>query len=178
MKALLVLMLVSSAALADDGALLRCRQVKDVPTRVACYDAIPIGASGASGTGTVAVPAMAAAVNPAVAAVPVAPAPVPAAPTRAQLEQSFGKETVAVPAAVAASTRVDAISSSIAGHFDGWGPNQRIRLANGQVWRVIDGSNATLDLDNPAVTLKRSFSGAVFLNIAGTNNSPKVLRVE
>jgi hypothetical protein len=146
-----------------------------VPARVACYDAIPLGAPGAS-----AAPAMVAAMSPSAATVPASPAPAPvaAAPARAQLEQSFGKETVAVPAAVAAATRVDAISSSIAGHFDGWGPNQRIRLANGQVWRVIDGSNATLDLDNPAVTLKRSFSGAIFLNIVGTNNSPKVLRVE
>jgi hypothetical protein len=71
------------------------------------------------------------------------------------------------------------IDSTIVGRFDGWGPNARIKLANGQVWRVVDGSEAVLaPMDNPKVRVERNFFGTMFLKIEGTNNSPKVRRVQ
>jgi hypothetical protein len=56
-----------------------------------------------------------------------APAAVAAAP-------EFGFES-RVPAGVP-----EAVESRIAGRFDGWEPGMKIRLENGQVWQVSDGS--------------------------------------
>lgn len=44
MKKLLLLLLVSSTALADDAGLLRCRGITDASARLACYDALPVQA--------------------------------------------------------------------------------------------------------------------------------------
>ncbi len=49
MKILLLLLLESSSALADDGAIAQCRTLKDGAPRLACYDAIVLGAPGARG---------------------------------------------------------------------------------------------------------------------------------
>lgn len=156
MKALFVLLFVSGAALADDSAMLQCRGIADVPARVKCYDAIPLGAS--------------------VAAAPLAA--VAAAPTPQQREQAFGMATIAVPKAVEAE-KSNSISSTIAGKFDGWSGNELVKLANGQVWRIVDGSSAVLaPATNPKVTIERNFIGTYFLKIDGTNNSPKVRRVQ
>ncbi|TDY36922.1 hypothetical protein [Janthinobacterium sp. 75] len=154
MKALFLLLFVSGAALADDTAMLQCRSLTDIASRVKCYDAIPLGA-----------------------AAPVA-APVAAVPTAQQREQSFGMETVKAPKASEPEEH-KSISSSIAGKFDGWSGNELIKLSNGQVWRIVDGSSAVLPpLSNPKVTVERNFVGTFFLKIEGTNNSPKVRRVQ
>lgn len=144
MKVLFALMLVSTAALADDAALLKCRQLDDGPVRLACYNAIPL--SGAKTAGA------------AVAA---------AAPTPNQLVQEFGQQNAA---------KVDAIESSIVGEFDGWVPNQRIRLANGQVWRIADGSDEAMSATNPKVKLERGAMGAIYMDIEGSRTAPRVKR--
>jgi len=149
MKAFVLLFLVSSAALADDTAMRACRTVTDTQARLACYDRIEL------------------------AATPVA---TPAAPVLTP-QQSFGLAPAAM--AVQAPARIDSIESTIVGTFAGWGPNTRFTLANGQVWRVVDGSEATLTPStNTKVTIKRNFIGTIFLQVEGTNSSPKVRRVE
>jgi hypothetical protein len=157
MKTLCLLMLVSTAALADDAALLKCRQLEDGPVRLACYNAIP---------------ATAAAPRAAVAA--AAPAyDTVAAPSRAQLEQMFGQEPPMLQ-----SVRLNSFDTTIAGQFGGWVPGQRIRLANGQVWKVIDDSDDVMDARDPKVTVKRGLLGAVFLDIDGAHRLAKVQRVQ
>jgi hypothetical protein len=144
---LLSLLSVSNAVLADDTAILGCRALGDVQARLACYDKIPVGVR-------------------AVAAVP------PAAPA-ASPEQRFGLEP-----AKRQDAEPQSIASTIEGDFDGWNPGAQIRLANGQVWRVIDGSSAALaPMKNPRVRVARNLFGTTFLEIEGTNNSPKVRRV-
>jgi hypothetical protein len=156
---LLLLLGASASALADDAALRKCRALPDAASRLGCYDAIPLGAVPAPAPVATAAPAARAA------------SPAPAAPTA---EQGFGMETVKKPAEEATF-----IDSTIVGRFDGWGPNARIKLANGQVWRVVDGSEAVLaPMDNPKVRVERNFFGTMFLKIEGTNNSPKVRRVQ
>jgi len=145
------LLTASSTALADDAALLKCRALSDTATRVACYDAIPVGAAG---------PATAA------AAAAAAPARTP--------EQNFGLEAVKQREAQPASIR-----STVVGDFDGWGPGSQIRLANGQVWRIIDGSDAVLPrTKDAAVTIERNVFGTLFLKVDGGNSSAKVRRVQ
>ncbi|GAA0423461.1 hypothetical protein ACFOY5_12920 [Massilia aurea] len=144
------LLTASSTALADDAALLKCRTLSDTATRVACYDAIPVGVAG-----------------PAVAAAAAA------APARTP-EQYFGLEAVKQREAQPASIR-----STVVGDFDGWGPGSQIRLANGQVWRVIDGSDAVLPrTKDAAVTIERNVFGTLFLKVDGGNSSAKVRRVQ
>jgi hypothetical protein len=145
---LMVLLLTASGtALADDAALLKCRTLSDTATRVACYDAIPVGAAG--------------------------PATAAAAPARTP-EQNFGLEAVKQREAQPASIR-----STVVGDFDGWGPGSQIRLANGQVWRVIDGSDAVLPrTKDAAVTIERNVFGTLFLKVDGGNSSAKVRRVQ
>ncbi|MFL6634655.1 MAG: hypothetical protein ACJ8HJ_20310 [Massilia sp.] len=131
----------TGAALADDAAILACRNLADGAARLACYDAIPAGARPAA-----------------------APAAAPA--------QSFGLEQ-ARPEEPAKS-----MSSTIVGNFSGWGPASMFTLANGQVWKVVDGSSADLaPASNPPVKIVRNVFGTMFLEIEGTNASPKVRRV-
>lgn len=153
MKALplAVLFLASGSALANDAALLKCRAVTDVAARVACYDAIPVGAAGPAATGT-----------------PTAAA------SAATAEENFGLEAVKQREAEPKS-----VQSTIVGRFEGWGPGTRIRLANGQVWRVVDGSDAVLaPRDDVKVSIERNLFGTIFMRVDGTNASAKVRRVE
>ena len=160
MKSLWVLLFVSGAALADDASMLRCRQLNEAPARLACYDAIelaPPGAAPASG-------------SPAAAGAPVAA--MAATPSKAELERGFGNEHNS-PAA-----RLESIETSIVGEFDGWVPNQRIRLANGQVWVIADDSQALLELNNPKVRLEKGMMGAIYMDIEGARSSPRVKRIK
>ncbi|MGK5081108.1 hypothetical protein [Janthinobacterium sp. HLX7-2] len=162
MKALFFLLFVSGAALADDAAMLQCRSMADVSSRVKCYDAIPLGSAA---------PAAPVASVAAVAAVATMP-------TTQQREQSFGMESVK-PVKVAVPEESNSISSTIVGKFDGWSGNELIKLSNGQVWRIVDGSSAVLPpATNAKVRVERNFVGTFFLKIDGTNNSPKVRRVQ
>lgn len=155
LPALLILSLlsVSGAALADDAAILTCRALGDSQARLACYDRIPVGAQPAA----------------TLAAASATPGAAPAATA----EQRFGLEQVQRKEAEPQS-----IESTIEGNFGGWEPGAQIRLANGQVWRVVDGSSAVLaPMKNPKVRVTRNVFGTLFLEIEGTNNSPKVRRV-
>lgn len=142
------LLLATGFAVAQDSALQRCRALAEATQRLACYDAIPLPAAGT-----------AAAASPA------------AAPR--QTPQQFGLE-----AQQAAKTQLDAIETTISGRFYGWGPGERIALANGQVWQVSDDSRGVLDVLNPKVRVRRGALGAFFLEFEGSNRSPKVRRVQ
>ena len=64
------------------------------------------------------------------------------------------------------------------GQVEGWKAGDRIALANGQVWRIADGSQGALWLQNPKVRVRRGVLGAFYLEIEGTNRSPRVERVK
>jgi hypothetical protein len=149
MKALYLLLLVSGTALADDAAILKCRALGDSASRVNCYDAIPVGAAAAAPTAA----RSAAVKNP---------------------DQAFGMETVKQQI-----EQPKSIESTIVGNFEGWRPGAQIKLANGQVWRVIDGSEQALPRSsNQKVKIVRNMFGTLFLEIDGSNHSAKVRRVQ
>jgi hypothetical protein len=79
---------------------------------------------------------------------------------------------------VTPSVDLASIESTIPGHFDGWYPNRRVRLANGQVWQVADGTTRLYELDNPKVTIRRGVLGAYYLDLSIDNRSIRVSRVE
>jgi len=140
----LLLLLLASAALADDAGLLKCRSLSDPTARLSCYDALPLGESR-----TV------------------------QGPPR-QTPQQFGLEEKAAQVAVT----LDSIETTIAGRLDGWGPRSVIRLANGQAWQIADDSRSFHDIQNPKVAIRRGALGAFYMEIEGTNNSPRVKRVQ
>jgi hypothetical protein len=146
----LFLVVVAGFAHADTSGLQRCRAVTDNMARLACYDALLIAPSTTP---------------------PVVSAPV--ASTSAAKAEAFGLEQKR-----AAASEAPSLDSAIAGRFEGWGPRSRITLANGQVWQVADDSSAALNLDNPKVLVRRGVLGAFYLEIDGTNRSPKVRRLQ
>lgn len=161
MKALLVLLAVSGSALAHDADLLRCRAIPDISSRVACYDAIPVAAAPVASTAPAARPA------PAAAPAPLAPAPAAAA--------TFGLTATQMRKV----EEPNFIESTLLGRIDGWSASTQFRLANGQIWRVSDDSSGSIsEVDNPKVKITRNAFGTMFLEIEGTNQAPRVRRVQ
>jgi hypothetical protein len=138
--------------LADNAALQRCRELRDTTARLACYDAIPLST----------MPAPQSAQPPAPAA--VAPA------------AAFGLESRQAPPNLPAP--LEAIESAIDGPFDGWLPRSQLRLANGQVWEIADGSQAAYRLQSPKVKITRGVSSSFFIAIEGVTQTPRVRRVK
>ncbi|SFD70910.1 hypothetical protein [Massilia yuzhufengensis] len=150
MKALpLSLLLLSGAAMADDQAILACRTMTDTAARLACYDAIKVGTRA------------------------------PAAPVAAALPARSKEENFGMEVAKMREESPKSVSSTVVGNFAGWGPGSQIRLANGQVWRIIDGSEAVLTpARDQKVTIERNMFGTLFLKVEGSNSSAKVRRVQ
>lgn len=146
----------ASAVAADDAALARCRGIADNAARLACYDALPIGSVFRAPPATT----------------PTAPAPVGAAPAP-PAQSSFGMEE-----RIAQQEQPKSMESTIPGHFGGWGPRERIKLANGQVWQVVDDSSAYLNLDNPKVVIRRGMMGGFFLEFEATTRTARVRRLQ
>lgn len=163
LTACLALLLASTAALANDTALRQCRAITNAVARLACYDALSLPPLPPPA------PTAAPVVVPAAAPV-AAPVAAPAAAPDATLEAQFG-----LPAP---SERVPQLVTRFEGDFEGWRPNDRIRLANGQVWQVVDGTSAVYALKNPKVTIKRGALGRFVLDIDGAAKMPGVRRVE
>lgn len=138
-----------SAMAADDAAMQRCRDVRDSAARLTCYDAIPLrGGPGASG---------------------------PSAETAATQVARFGLESRPTPIAPAP---VASIESSIDGAFDGWLPRGQLKLTNGQVWEVTDGSQAAYALTSPRVKITLGVSSSFFMAIEGVAQTPRVRRIK
>lgn len=163
---LISLALASLPVLAQDG-LQRCRALSDGAARLACYDAL----ADAARKPAAAVPAPATPLVAAPVAPPTAPAAAAVAPARTG-EAAFGLPETKQPGVV------DAVNSQVGANFGGWGPNSRIRLANGQVWQVIDGSSVVLPEGPRKVSVKRGALGSFYLDFEGLNTSPRVRRVE
>lgn len=73
---------------------------------------------------------------------------------------------------------IEAIQSVIPGTFEGWDADQRIRLANGQVWQVADDSSGVVLGKDLKATVSRGAMGAMFLEIEGSRKTPQVKRVK
>jgi hypothetical protein len=161
MKILLSLLLVSSTALANDAAILRCRSIAEATPRLACYDAMEVTAK------------VEIAPSKTVAAAPKSP-PIVAAPSVAKTEvEKFGLVDKTVK-----KDELEVIESTIPGSFEGWAATTLFRLANGQVWRVADDSARPHYVENPKVKITRGAFGAFYMEIQGTKIAPRVKRIQ
>jgi hypothetical protein len=150
MKILYLPLFLSAAALASETTLEQCRGIADPSARLACYDGLPLPAN----TGGAASKAESKTRQP-------------------ETPAQFGLSREVTPSVDLAS-----IESTIPGHFDGWYPRRRIRLANGQVWQVAEETTRLYELDNPKVTIRRGVLGAYYLDLTVDNRSIRVNRVE
>lgn len=160
--------LLASAA-ATDAQLEQCRAIADKVARLACYDALPLATATTPATTPAAAPMQRAAAAVETKLPPPAPRIAPAPPAEAAAK--FGLEQREVK-------QVERIESHIPGSFEGWNAGTRIRLANGQVWQVSDDSRASLFLQNPKVVVRRAAMGTFILEIEGSNNAPRVRRLD
>eukprot|EP00042_Codosiga_hollandica_P006370 m.15805 g.15805 ORF g.15805 m.15805 type:complete len:171 (+) comp26664_c0_seq1:2269-2781(+) len=165
---LIALSLAAMPALAQDS-LQRCRAMTDGAARLVCYDALADAARVPVQPVPPAKPAAPAAV--ARTAAPAAAVATAAAPARVG-EATFGLPESRRPEAV------ESVESSVGPSFEGWGPNSRIRLANGQVWQVVDGTSVSLPEGPRKVSVKRGALSSFYLDIEGLKTSPRVRRVE
>lgn len=161
-------------ALADE--LRRCRVIVDNAARFACYEAIVLpGGGGAApvrpAVAPTAQPAAPVTVRPPSVAAPTASAAA-APPSTAAAARDFGLPERSAAAAV------ESIDSSINGEFEGWTAGARLRLANGQVWQIVDGSNAAYSLRDPKVRVSRGLFGSFFISIDGVSQTPRVRRLQ
>jgi len=165
MRLLLALLLISTAARADDAGLLRCRAIADPTARLACYDALPVSVPEAP---KAALPQPTPTEQfglPAAKPAPAAVAPAPA--------EQFG-----LPPPKPPEGDLDSIESTIPGHYDGWYPNQRIHLANGQVWQVVDTSARPMSVTDAKVTIRRGLLSAFYLEFEHVNQTVRVKRLQ
>ena len=140
--------MAATPAMAQIEALQRCAQESEAAARLACYDKL---------------------LPPAARPTP-APTQAPAAAQPARTD-NFGLP----PSLKAPSPSVD---STVGADFDGWSPNDKIRLANGQVWQVVDGSSASVAPRVRKVTVRAGLLGGYLLDLEGLNTTPRVRRVE
>ena len=160
-------LVVAGASQAQDAAFKRCPGIADPLARLACYDAIQ------APTGRPVGPAAAAAAL-------AAPAPVAAlaaskagpGPAQNDNADNFGFPARARPG------EVRFIESTVADDFDGWSAGDKIRLKNGQVWRVDDGSNGSIRPANRKVRVVPGALGSFHLEFEGLSRSPRVSRVQ
>ena len=142
------------AAQSTDEGLMRCRAIAEPTARLACYDALPAAGrsvQGGSGTG----------------GTDRTPAALPTAPGEAE---RFGLSG-------ALAGQLQRLESAVGADFEGWYPKDRIRLANGQVWEVVDGSSAALAPRARKVVVRRGALGAFYMDFEGSNVSPRVVRI-
>lgn len=152
------LLVLAPLAAAQSDALEKCRAEREPMRRLACYDAIPSR------------PAATAPATPAMPAAPAVAAATPPAAAPLSADAAFGLPT--------AAETLPFIESRIAGLVQGWDTRTRFKLANGQVWQVEEGSSSGLYLQDPTVRVRRGFAGAYYLELKGTNRSPRVRRLQ
>lgn len=139
----------SAQQASQEAELLRCAGIPVRDERLACFDALAAGLATARKSGAA-----------------------PAAPVQAKVQaQEFGLE------AQPRRDQLEAIESHIEGLFEGWEAGTVIRLANGQAWRVIDGSSAVLYLKSPKVRVRRAALGSFMLELEGSNSTARVRRL-
>jgi hypothetical protein len=158
---------------ASDEGLKRCRAIAESSARLACYDALPLGAPPAAAPRpSASSPAAPARATAAPSVSPAAPPTLAAPPTRQAQESSFGLEHRA------AAAELGAVESYIPGAFGGWSQYTQIQLANGQLWQVIDEGTRRMSLQDPKVRVRRGALGAFYLEFEAHNHAPRVRRVQ
>ena len=87
--------------------------------------------------------------------------------------ETFGNERIAQ-----VEDEVDQITTRILGEFKGWSGYTKFQLENGQIWQQSSEGLLIVRINNPTVTIKKSFFGTYNLNVEGVNSTIKVRRIQ
>lgn len=80
--------------------------------------------------------------------------------------------------ATAPDREQEPVRSSIAGEFRGWSKGTVFALANGETWRVTEGSYSVRPVANPGVTLRPGLVSGWYLEVDGHPVKAKVRQVK
>jgi len=72
----------------------------------------------------------------------------------------------------------ETVKSFLVGEFKGWKKGLKLRLKNGQVWKVTSARYGYSKKLDPAVTISRGFFGSFDAKIDGLNARAKVKRIK
>ena len=86
-------------------------------------------------------------------------------------EDSFGFESELL------GRGLDSVVSIAQGQFDYWENGLRVRLANEQLWQVIDHRPLLHNAHDPEVTIHKGIMGSFYLQIEGISTRLKVKRI-
>jgi len=84
-------------------------------------------------------------------------------------EDTFGK---------AADGDLESIQSRMIGEFKGWEKGMKLKLENGQVWKVTSRKAGYKKMTNPMIIISRGFFGSFNAKVEGLNASAKVKRIK
>ncbi len=86
-----------------------------------------------------------------------------------QASNSFGMES---------TNQDETVESFLIGEFKTWKKGMKLRLKNGQVWKVLDSRSGYRKMQDPAITISRGFFGSFDAKIEGLNAKAKVKRIK
>jgi len=166
----LICMLPASFALAQQSAE-ECAELEDDQARLDCFDrffsrdrdhsaAPAAGGREAGGTSS----GTSSRTSRTTARAEPEPEPTP--------EQQFGRKREPL------SLGGESMTSVAVGEFDFWQRGQRIRLENGQVWRVKDYGELYHRASNPSIRIEKGLFGAYYMHFENTSKTLKVERVQ
>lgn len=72
---------------------------------------------------------------------------------------------------------LDSVVSVAQGRFDYWENGLRVRLANEQLWQVIDHRPLLYNAHDPQITIHKGIMGSFYLQIEGLSRRLKVRRI-
>ncbi|PHS20403.1 MAG: hypothetical protein COA86_00160 [Kangiella sp.] len=70
------------------------------------------------------------------------------------------------------------VESFLVGEFSSWKKGMKLKLKNGQVWKVVNARSGYRRMTNPAITISRGFFGSFNAKIEGLNAKAKVKRIK
>ena len=157
-RLVVLLLLCSQTALADEDALIQCRQLEDIAERVACYDKVvdsryPVAAGERT--------------EPAATAVPDA-------------RSLFGTNDAEARRIVETSLaveQIDQIEATVTGIRESAGRKLTVTLDNGQTWRQLDSQTLRLKSGETVVVRKASLGSYLMEKKSGSRRI-RVKRVD
>jgi len=72
----------------------------------------------------------------------------------------------------------DSLHSTIPGDFSGWKQGDKIKLANGQIWKVTGSKTLYHKATNPEVSITRGLFNSFRISIMGLNQATRVVRLK
>lgn len=87
-------------------------------------------------------------------------------------------QATVVRRATAPDREQEPVRSSIAGEFRGWNSGTVFTLANGESWRVTEGSYSVRPVSNPGVTIRPGVISGWYMEVDGHPVKAKVRRLK